>query len=236
MALVTRIGGVYVAFASGIDFNPNTDLTYTGSYAIIDDGDGNWRVKFLTSGVLTVALSVLIDAFLVGGGGGGGALNSHAAGGGGGYTATHSSIVINSGDSISVAVGAGGAVEANGGRSWFMSSSQYYADGGYGTNPSNGYAGKGGSGGGGDGGAGGSNGSNGYGSFNRGTGQGTTTYEFATAGTTLYAGGGGANNNLGGAGGGGNYLTNGTTNLGGGGGYAASGGSGIVVIRNHRAA
>lgn len=42
---------------------------YTGDYQIIDDGDGNWRVKFLTSGTFTAVSDLLIDVFAVGGGG-----------------------------------------------------------------------------------------------------------------------------------------------------------------------
>ena len=53
------------------------DFTYTGNCQVIEDsvanGQTNWRIKFLTSGVLTFASDVNIDAFYVGGGGGGGA-------------------------------------------------------------------------------------------------------------------------------------------------------------------
>ena len=49
--------------------------TYTGSSTFIDDGNGNWRIKFLTSGTLTftnLGTGVNgIDVFLVGGGGSG---------------------------------------------------------------------------------------------------------------------------------------------------------------------
>ena len=50
--------------------------TYTGESQLIDDGDGNWRIKFITSGTLTFNDlgngSSGVDIFLVGGGGGGG--------------------------------------------------------------------------------------------------------------------------------------------------------------------
>ncbi|MEA5058850.1 MAG: hypothetical protein VB049_02260, partial [Candidatus Pelethousia sp.] len=48
-----------------------SDFTYTGDYALVDDGEGNWRLKFLTSGTFTPKKDMLIDAFLVGGGGAG---------------------------------------------------------------------------------------------------------------------------------------------------------------------
>ena len=47
------------------------DFTYTGEYLLIDDNDGNWRLKFLTSGTFIPLTDIMIDVFLVGGGGGG---------------------------------------------------------------------------------------------------------------------------------------------------------------------
>ena len=46
-------------------------FTYTGTYEYIDDGGGNWRIKFLTSGVFRPLKKMTADVFLVGGGGGG---------------------------------------------------------------------------------------------------------------------------------------------------------------------
>ena len=49
-------------------------FTYTGNYQFIDDGSGNWRIKFLSSGTLTFTslgnARKGIDVFLVGGGAG----------------------------------------------------------------------------------------------------------------------------------------------------------------------
>ena len=42
-----------------------------GTYRVIDDGDKNWRIKFLSSGVFTTLKDMTIDVFLVGAGGGG---------------------------------------------------------------------------------------------------------------------------------------------------------------------
>lgn len=47
------------------------EYTYTGAHQLIDDGGGNWRIKFLSSGTLTLGNKTKVDAFLVGGGGGG---------------------------------------------------------------------------------------------------------------------------------------------------------------------
>ena len=63
-------------------------FTYTGQYSFIQDGDGHWRIKFLTSGTLTFSSlgngADGADLFIVGGGGG----SNTYAGGGGGYTVT----------------------------------------------------------------------------------------------------------------------------------------------------
>ena len=96
------------------------DFTYTGNCQVIEDsvanGQTNWRIKFLTSGVLTFASGVIIDAFYVGGGGGG--VNARrvgtpsaprqGSGGGGGYTKTVSDIEIIKNTSYQITIGSGG--------------------------------------------------------------------------------------------------------------------------------
>ena len=222
-------------------------FTYTGTYTLLDDGDDNWRIKFLTSGTLVLKRTVTIDLFLVGGGGGGG--RDYGAGGGGGYTRTVKSIVLQADVSYPVVVGAGGIIQGRdttGTRGGTTSAFNYSAEGGYGggwnsSQPAAG--GNGGSGGAGYNGSGGSNGGNG--TSYPGYGQGTTTREFGESAGDLYAGGGGGYDGWGGAGGGGNGVNAssphyGTPNTGGGcGGDCAdgtAGGSGIGIIRNHRAA
>ena len=65
--------------------------TFTGQHLLLDDGDGHWRIKFLSSGVLEwLSPDTVIDLFLVGAGGAGG----HIRGGGGGYTQTYKQITI----------------------------------------------------------------------------------------------------------------------------------------------
>ena len=221
-----------------------------GTYQMLHDGDGNWRIKFLSSGTFTPLRSMVIDAFLVGAGGGGGTFLSYGTGGGGGYTKTVKSIVLAANTAYSIVIGAGGSVSISNNGSYVTATaggdtsafSETVAGGAPGT------ANKGGDGGSGGGTyssaqkrgyAGGSDGSNGGGT-NAGTGQGTTTREFGEADGDLYAGGGGGyyskSSGAGGLGGGGDYKEDGEANTGGGGGAGAAGGSGIVIIRKHKEA
>ena len=87
----------------GEDFNwSGGDGTYQG----LDDGGGNWRIKFLSSGTFTPLKDMVIDAFLVGGGGGSG--NSFCGSGGAGYTTTVRSIVLAANTAYPIVVGAAG--------------------------------------------------------------------------------------------------------------------------------
>lgn len=230
------------------------NFEYTGQYIEIDDGQGNWRVKFLTSGTLTLKSKVTVDVFLVGGGGG--AHATSGGGGGGGYTKTVRKIELDVGI-YQITVGAGG-VGNNGGTTNAFNQS---ANGG--KAGAQFAAGDGGSGGGSytanasapfyPAGAGGSDGSNGGGTTAHpgGVGQGTSTREFGESSGALYAGGGGGSyasgggvGAVGGDGGGGAgrnqgvYGKSGSPNTGGGAGAgcsaSGSGGSGVVIIRNAR--
>ena len=207
------------------------EFTYTGTAALMDDGDGNWRIKCFTSGTLAItSANTTVDAFLVGGGGGGGSVGG---GGGSGYTVLQSAVVLSKGTAYPVVIGAGGtggAAPTNGGKSTAFG---YTANAGrYGCSstqaPANAdrIGGNGGSGGGGYntglGGTGGTDG--GTADAAGGTGQGTTTREFHETAGALYASGGNA------------ALaspTAGAVNTGNGGGGGTAGGSGIVIIRNH---
>lgn len=242
------------AQVSYVVINPNTDLSYTGSWSIIDDGDGHWRVKFTTSGTLTVTGGGAIDLFLLGGGGG--TPKGVSGGGGGGYTATHGNLSLSAG-TYAIVVGSGGVginVDGAGNQGGTTSALGFSAAGGYG-GVSNAKGGNGGSGGGGaynnggspntcGGGSDGSNGTAGGDTTTRvgGTGQGSTTREFGEATGTLYAGGGASYGGAAGAGGGAAFSTAAVANTGGGAGSGGgtltgyAGGSGIVVMRDHRAA
>lgn len=215
---------------------------YTGQYSFIDDGSGNWRIKFLTSGVFTPLKDMTIDAFLVGGGGGGGsarAFNDYPAGGGGGgggYAKTIKAITLTANTEYAIEIGDGGSVGSDGGATTAFANSALGGSRGHNYNTDSDCNGGNGGSGGGQGGwreATGQNG--GYdGSSPSGTGQGTTTKEFGEETGDLYSGGGGGGsatrnaasnaNSIGGSGGGGNGASNtvsageGKPNTGGGGG------------------
>lgn len=180
--------------------------TFTGQLLFIDDGNGDWRIKLLSSGVLEwMSPDALLDIFMVGGG----ASGTPNGGGGGGYTKTQKKYEIKKGQRIQVQVGAGGASgNSSSGNNGGTSSFDTLSVGG-GATSSGHYAGNGGSGGGGsvfnktsDAGNGGTDGASGGGTYSvgsanqyhtyaGGSGQGTTTREFGDAGAELYSGGGG---------------------------------------------
>lgn len=245
---IIRVGG------SGFGGLPR--YSFTGNSTLVDEGDGNWTLRFLSSGTLTLYGSYTFNLFLLGGGGSGSSTwsASYGAGGGGaGYTVTVLNVGADKG-TYAITVGAGGQSGGGGGSTSAFGFSAHggYA-GSYGTTTNGGNGGSGG-------GAylckGGSNGTNGSnyvfegGTLYGGTGQGSTTREFGESTGTLYAYGGD---------GGGNRTANGTAGLGaddthaatsgadnsgsgGGGRYVGTyetpgaGGSGIVVMRNRRAA
>ena len=213
-----------------------------GTYQVIDDGGGNWRIKFLSSGTFTPLKNMVIDAFLVGGGGGKGYIRCGA--GGSGYTTTVRSVVLAANTAYPIVVGAAGknglssgSDGTNGGTTSAFSS---VAEGGKGSTTGKGTQGTGLSGDGGSGGggynsagshavrstaAGGTDGSDGTTATTAGgTGQGTTTREFGETDGDLYASGGGDN------------LLITVPNSGNGGAYNIAPADGIVVIRQHKAA
>lgn len=225
---------------------PEFDTTST--YTVIDDGDDNWRIKFLTSGTFTPKKSCTIDVFLVGGGASGASggkdegLGSSGGGGGGGYTKTIPNVYIEANREYEIVIGAGGAAvsgktNTTGNKGGTTSAFGYSITGG--NPPSNyTYGGNGGSGGGAGyygNNAGGTDGGNGKTSSRTpGQGQGTTTREFGESTGTLYSTGGGNGTNVSSV-----SVAYGEPNTGDGGNgstsnYSYAGGSGIVVIRNAR--
>ena len=93
-------------------------IVYTGKCTVIDDGNDNWRVEFLTSGTLTLSKAVKVDIHAVGGGGSGaarGLTNYGSGGGGGGYVNTIFATDVASGE-YDITIGAGGnSVTSTGG-------------------------------------------------------------------------------------------------------------------------
>lgn len=241
--ILIETGGVYTFVMPSIP-----DYTYTGTAQLVIEGNGDWKIRFLTSGTFEITNYLMIDTdlFLVGGGGGGSQSNGEGGGGGGGYTQTFKSIAIDTTESYQIVIGDGGDVQADGSASSAFGKSAAGGKSGNGVNGGNG--GSGGSSGshlnngynliGSAGGSDGSNGGQGYyqdplpdGGYTPagpngtpGTGQNSTTREFEDANGTLYAGGGGGLQSPGGAGGGGrgytasNGATAGQANTGGGGG------------------
>lgn len=228
MPIINRIGGGASA-AGGMP-----EFTYTGTYTLLDDGDGNWRIKFTSSGTLNFSKlgtgAGSLDVFCVGGGGGCGYTTNSwtvTGHGGGGYTTTSSSVIMKDTD-YPVVVADGGGNYSRGGTSSFTGIS---ADGGYTGNA--GYSnfecwgGRGGSGGGVSGGVSanagvdGGDGPRGSGG-NPAYGQGTTTREFGESDGFLYSNGGI------------NTLPGRVNSGDGSRAYGTAGSSGIVVIRNHR--
>ena len=211
------------------------DFTWSGSDGtclVIDDGGGNWRIKFLSSGVFTPLKDMTIDVFLVGGGGSSnnGIVNP-VGGGGGGYTTTVRNIALTANTEYSIVVGAGGVISGLKGTDGGSSSAfgANAAGGKKATGSSNdAKGGNGGSGGGQNNTAGGTDGANGGGTRG-GTGQGTTTREFGEADGTLYASGGDGQSAT-------DAAADGAENTGDGGDGQHNGGSGIAIIRKHKEA
>lgn len=196
-------------------YRPLVKFEYTGRYEIVDDGDENWRLRFLSTGDFTPLEELTVDLFAVGGGAGGwaGLLGTGRGGGGGGYTATTKNVTLTAGAVYRVQVGSGGSrgsvtvsniPPVGGEKSFFRDDANndlVLADGG--KTGASGVVYSGGSGG--SGGAlgadsglrvyyGGTNGSNGSSpdGTSGGSGQGTTTREFGESGGGLYAAGGNA--------------------------------------------
>lgn len=206
--LKNAAGSYFWTSGQVVNIVPETlpSYTFTGQHLLLDDGNGNWRIKLLSSGVLEwMSPDALLDIFMVGGG----ASGTSRGGGGGGYTKTQKKYEIKKGQRVQVQIGAGGASgNSSSGNNGGSSSFDTLSIGG-GTTGSGNYAGNGGSGGGGsvfnltsDAGNGGTDGASGggrysvgsanqYHTYAGGSGQGTTTREFGDAGAELYSGGGG---------------------------------------------
>ena len=181
-------------------------ITYAGNCQLVNDGNGNWRLKLLTSNSggsgLTISESIYVDIFMVGGGGGGGNATwtdlsqygsdiwwAHGSGGGGGYTKTIKKVTLGT-SNYTITIGSGGATGKDGGNTSLVggnisqtanggkNSGGAGGSGGGGGCSGNGYGCTAGSGGkfGNDGGDG--TGSNGGSSRSGGSGQRTTTCEF----------------------------------------------------------
>ena len=93
-------------------------FTYSGTFTTIDDGNNNWRIKFLTSGDLIFSdlgsAIYGIDIFMVGGGSASGKYWSneyYGHGGSGGFTKTVKNKTVKRNTTYSIVIGAGGVVQ-----------------------------------------------------------------------------------------------------------------------------
>lgn len=154
-SVVSRIAALTVK-------SPVMTYTYTGEHEEIDDGNGDWRLKLKSSGLLTITefgknWDGCLDIFVVGGGGAGatgtGAQATYpndagGGGGGGGYTLTEHAVYMVRGKAYKVTIGNGGAAAAktggNGGSTSFDNLAK--ASGGNGGTKSGGNGGSGGGG------------------------------------------------------------------------------------------
>lgn len=110
-------------FPSGGSGGAMPQFTYTGEYTSLSDS-GGWKIKFLTSGILSMLSTAKVDVFLVGGGGNGsnystqergsdsgGALvyfYRYGGGGGSGYTLMQKNIRLLAGAHYNIQVGESG--------------------------------------------------------------------------------------------------------------------------------
>lgn len=257
---LTAVENETLIFYAIYDADPGFTCTSGCVYEVINEGYGNWKIKFTSTGSFNFNFNTEIEAFLVGGGGGGGYNSSWVGGGGGGggLTTYVSSINLTS-TSYPIIVGAGGSSSGNGSTT---SGFGYSAAGGTGASSQTGGYGGSGGGAGGDNSAtsnGGNGGSYGHAGYQNERYQGTpgstpgdSTCEFrqgttsgCNSGVTAYAGGGGGgggNSSYGlgikgssGAGcGGANTGCGGLGADGASGGGRTSGAYGIIVIRNKR--
>ena len=135
-------------------------FTYSANYEVVNDGSGNWKVKFLSNGDLVMNESIDVDIFAVGGGGSGSSSKVYGGGGGGagGYTYTLKGQPLST-TTYAVTIGAGGAAKSTyntagstGGTTTFGSLVSALGGSGGGTAPTWRVGGAGGSGGSGGGG------------------------------------------------------------------------------------
>ena len=113
---VCKLKAVYIMHYSGYFtvYDGGSVNTYANQW--VNVVNKNWKVKFLSSGTLTVSLNRSnIDLFLVGGGGAGGCGDgqAHNSGGGGGYTNTIKNIGLGAG-SYYFEIGGGGTSKTGG--------------------------------------------------------------------------------------------------------------------------
>lgn len=102
-------------------YSGNFEFSYTGQYEFTGSLEGNWQIKFLTRGMLTIKslgnADKGVDLFLLGGGAGGGRGSGywgrHENGGSGGSANTYYKVPVSEG-ACEIVVGDGGDPGENG--------------------------------------------------------------------------------------------------------------------------
>lgn len=111
-----QVDGIFVQGGGGGPVIP--DFTYTGEYQLVNEAEGNWKLYLITSGTFTPNVDMLVDICLFGGGQGGEtgtSVYSSGVGDGGiagqpGESNTQKNVVLQAGNSYSVEIGSGGAI------------------------------------------------------------------------------------------------------------------------------
>lgn len=110
-----QVDGIFVQGGGG-PVIPN--FTYTGEYQLVNEDEGNWKLYLITSGTFTPNVDMLVDICLFGGGQGGengASVYASGVGEGGiagqpGLSNTQKNVVLQAGNSYSVEIGSGGAI------------------------------------------------------------------------------------------------------------------------------
>lgn len=103
-----QVDGIFVQQGGGGPVIP--EFTYTGEYYIVNEGTPDWKIYFTSSGTFTPASNIAVQVQAIGGGGGGNggyADQKPRAGGGGGNSMT-GELILESGVSYKIKIGAGG--------------------------------------------------------------------------------------------------------------------------------
>lgn len=246
-----QVDGIFVQGGGGPVF---PEFTYTGKYHIVNEGTPDWKIYFTSSGTFTPASNIAVQVQAIGGGGGGNggdAAKKPRVGGGGGNSMT-GELILESGVSYEIIIGAGGTGGGSTGQGRAGGTTRGFgltATGGtygvkvtvyeFGDTSGIRQSGTGGSGG--DVGAGtaGQNAGDidpnvggGYGGRN---GEAGGNGNFGSVGgkgeyynSNVYAGGGGGGGGYGGGGGGGGFVMTGFSGAGG------AGAPGVIIMRNTR--
>ena len=103
-----QVDGIFVQQGGGGPVFP--EFTYTGDYHIVNEGTPDWKIYFTSSGTFTPASNISVQVQAIGGGGGGngGYADIKPRVGGGGGNSMTGELILESGVSYEIKIGAGG--------------------------------------------------------------------------------------------------------------------------------